>query len=351
MTIAQPDATGSMKALSGIQVSVYQRDTTTPVTIYRKRDGATQGPATEAGTTGGPNPFVTGASGQIEFWAEGPAEIDVAIADQQAPARIPARTIGWNALPAALGSYPTGMLAGDANLALSVLGADVIRQLAQIGQVIEWWRPNDQVPIPSGWVICDGRQVPAGQHDFAGIANQAINVPDLRNTFILGAVDTKLQGQGAAQTDLGTDGPGIAGSGGSNLGKNFAHGHGVPGVNHLHTTADHLHGVGSLYTGNHNHGVAGAYVSGHNRTYQFAYGGSEAVPFANSVSQCYGGTDTAGNIGIGGTTGAADRALTTSGADRALDSATNSTTWTANPGTDMRPRFFGLLRIMKVRRA
>ena len=364
MTVTQPDATGVMKALSGIKATVYVRNTTTPVNVFRASDGTTQGPIVEAGASGGPNPFITGASGEIAFWADGPAEIDVLLEDTVAPPRIPSRRIGFNAIGAAAGSFPTAMLAGDASIALASMAADVLRQVAQIGEVIDWWRPNDSVPIPTGFVLCDGRQVPAGQHDFAGLSQQAINVPDLRNMFILGAVPAtageaaaaqgpvnKAYGTGAGQGDTAAVAPGIGGTGGSNAAKNFAHGHGVPGVSHTHTTADHLHGVGSLYTGNHAHTVGGAYVSQHNRVFGPAYGGGEAAAFANSVSQCYGQTDAVGSIGIGGTTGAADRALTTTGPSVSLNTATNSTTWTLDPGTDVRPRFYGLLKLMKVRRS
>lgn len=356
MTLSQPDpVTGVMKALSGIRISAFKRGTTDLATIYQRPIGATQGPTPEAGATGGPNPFATGVSGSAEFWADGPVEYDVEVVDTQAPARIPPRSgagaIGWNAFAAAPASVPTSILALDSGLTLGSLAADVFRQMAQIGQVIEWWRPAASVPVPLGWVICDGQQIPAGQHEFVGMTAQAINVPDLRNVFILGADPTKPQSQGANQGNAPTDGPGIAGTGGSNAAMNFAHGHGVPGIAHLHAGVDHLHGVGSLYTGTHGHGTTQAYVSGHNRVFGPAYGGGEAAAFANSVSQLYGAIDAVGNIGIGGTTGAADRALTTGANDRSLNTATNSTTWTADPGSDIRPRFVGLLRIMKVRRA
>jgi len=354
MTIAQADATGALKALSGIQISVYQRDTTTPVQIFRARAGATQGPATEAGASGGPNPFITGATGQVEFWAEGPAELDIAIQDTQAPARITTRTMGWNALPAAFGSFPTAMLAGDASLGLGSLGTDVIRQTIQIGQVIDWWRPNVNVPLPSGFEICDGHVVPAGQHEFAGILTSPVTLPDLRNVFILGADVTKGQAAGANQGNAGTDAPGIAGTGGSNAAKNFAHGHGVPGVDHAHLLPDHAHGVGSLYAGSHTHTGGSLYVTGHTRVFGPSYGGGEAGAFANSISGIGGGNvDYSGNLGIGGATAGSGNywSYGAQNGAAALNTATNSTTWTADPGSDVRPRFYGLLKLMKVRRS
>jgi hypothetical protein len=341
----------ALQPLAGVSVAVYKRGTTTAVQIFQRPTGATEGPTPESACTGGPNPFTTGASGNVEFWADGAQELDVFIHDVTAPARITDRTIGWNPLGVAPGSLPSSILAQDGALALANMGADVLRQWTQIGQVIDWWRPNDTVPIPPGFAVCDGSQIPAGQHEFPGVAG-AINVPDLRNRMILGADPTKAQNTGANQGDTSADAPGIAGTGGSNAAKNFAHGHGVPGVDHLHTTPDHLHGVGSLYTGNHQHTGGSLYTSGHNRVFGPAYGGGEAAAFANSISGIGGGyVDVVGNIGIGGTTGASDRGLQTSGADRALATATNSTTWTANPGTDVRPRFFGLLKLMKVRRS
>jgi hypothetical protein len=350
MTIAAPDPVSSvMKALSDVRITVYRRDTQNQVTIYRRHDGTTQGPTTESGAVGGPNPFVTGPSGLAEFWCDGPVEVDVAIEDTQAPSRLTARTIGWNCLTAAAGSIPGNMLADDASISLAKMGADVMRQVHQIGQVIDWWRPDLSVPVPTGWEICDGRQIPAGQHDFPGLANAAINLPDLRNRFIIGADATKALAQGANQGDLATDAPGIAGTGGSNRSKDFRHGHGVPGVDHVHYVpgVDHLHSVGSLYTGGHSHGGP---ESANDRFHNNA---DSVVNLARPW-----GIASVGNIGVGGTTGAADRglAVNSAGADRALATATNSTTWTLDPGSgaavvDLRPRFIGLLKLMKVRRS
>jgi hypothetical protein len=361
MTVSQPDASGVLHAFAGIRISVFNRGTTNLVTIYQRSTGASEGPAPETGSPDHTNPFTTGASGSVEFWADGPKEYDIKIEDTQAPSRVATRTLGWNAFAAAPGSVPSSMLAADAGLALGVLSASVLRQVTQIGQVIDWWRPNDTVPLPPGFDICDGHQVPAGSHDFP--VGGAINVPDLRNRMILGAVPAttgeagaggvfKPYAQGADQADTAAAAPGIGGTGGSNAARDYSHGHAVAGVDHTHLTPDHLHGVGGLYTGEHYHTGGSLYVTGHSRVFNPQGGSAEVAAFANSVSGIGGGTtDWAGNIGIGGSTGAADRSLRTGGADRSLATATNSTTWTADPGTDVRPRFYGLLKLMKVRRA
>jgi hypothetical protein len=364
MTMTQPDASGVMKALAGITVAVYKRDTTEAVRIYRRRDGATEGPAPEVGATGGPNPFTTGPSGAIEFWCEGPAELDIAIADTIAPARIAPRTMGWNAFPAAQSSIPTAQLAGDAGLSISALSPAVVRQFHAIGEVIEWWRPAVSVPLPAGFEVCDGRQIPAGQHDFPGLAGSAVNIPNLINTMTLGAapataaesaVAQKAQGTGANQGDAATDAPGIGGTGGSNAAKNFAHGHGVPGVSHQHhtSTPDHLHSAGSLYAVNHGHHMDFGSQGDGSSALVIGNAGGSSLSRTGHGHTIVGDTWGSGNLAIGNHTGASDRALGawSGGPNVSLDSATNSTTWTANPGTDMRPRFFGLLKLIKVRRA
>jgi hypothetical protein len=218
MTISNTDVDDKLVALEGIGVTVVQRGTSTPVNIYQRPTGATQGPTPESAATGGPNPFTTGPSGGIEFWCDGPAELDVK--------RVADRTFGWNALPAAAASIPGSIVAADGTLALSALGADIKRQLAQLGQVIDWWRPASTVVIPSGWEICDGRVITGANHDFVGtgVTGQSITLPDLRNAFVIGALPSnapegavvKAHGAAAGGTDVVGDAPGIAGAGGSN---------------------------------------------------------------------------------------------------------------------------------------
>lgn len=337
-TVALPDATGTMKVLTGIKVSVVPRGAqdvpNSLVDVFASDTGATRGPDPKSGATG-TNPMTTTTSGSIRFWAEGPAELDLVFEDTQAPARIADR-IGWNAIPAKAGSIPTAFLAEDAGITQKMLSAVTLRQQVPIGAVIEWWRPVSggiAVPVPDGYEVADGHNV--NQHDFPGVSG-AITLPNLQNIFILGASFNKADGAGADQGNLATQGPGIRGTGGSNAAKNFAHGHAVPGV-------DHTHAAGSLYVPDHAHSGGSLYVTGHSRTFAPAFGGQEAAAFANSLSGIGGGaTSGTGNFGVGGATAAADRPLGT---------ATSSTSWSADPGADFRPQFYGLLRLIKVRRS
>jgi hypothetical protein len=330
MTVTNPDASAKLAALAGVGVTVVARGTNNPVNIYQRPTGATQGPTPESGATGGPNPFTTGASGGIEFWCDGPAELDVKLVDSQGPKRIADRAFGWNALPAAAASIPGSILAADGTLALNALGADIRRQLAQLGQVIEWWRPADSVAIPSGWEICDGRTIAGSAHDFVGtgVTGQPIALPDLRNAFILGAVPataaealpgTVYKAKGATAgldgngkpTDLVTDAPGIHGAGGSNRHQLLAAESGRP---------DHTHPASSSDSG-HRHNVDNT----------INYG----LPPLFS---------TAGYQGVGANmiesqTGWANITTTVSGCGNANAAQNHSNT----------PKWVGLLRLMKVR--
>ena len=220
-TLSQVQGDGTIKALAGIEISVYPVGTTASLaTIFQRRDGVGQGPSPEAGASGGPNPFTTGASGAVEFWA-GAGVWDIHIRDTQTPVRIAERggtsgvpPIQWNSMPASVGSIPSTILADDSGITLGSLAADVLRQVTQIGQVIDWWRPSSAVPIPAGFEICDGRAV--ADHDFSGVSG-SINMPDLRNKFVIGADSSKADAAAAVAGDAASSGPGIRGSGGSNL--------------------------------------------------------------------------------------------------------------------------------------
>lgn len=313
LPVVEPDLVDEvLHPLDNIRVSVYLRGTTTTTPIYQRGTGATQGPTPESGTTSGPNPFTTGVTGDIEFWTDGPKEVDVAIHDLTVPARIADRTISWNAIPAAAGSLTSAILAADAGLTVAHMAADVTRQFIQIGQVIDWWRPVDTVPVPSGFVVCDGQTVTAGNHSFAGVAG-SITTPDLRNMFILGANTSNADASGASGADTAAGAPGIRGSGGSQrhtmiTAEMPAHGHSASDSGHAHQI-----GFGA--------GWNALTFSGDPQGYYVHAGGDPANP------QAVAGTDytrTGGaSIGIGSTGGG--------GAHNNM------------------PRYVGLLKLMKVK--
>ena len=349
MTVVSPDPTGVMKALSNVRITVYARDTTNPVKIYQNHDGTTQGPTAESGATGGPNPFLTGPGGSVEFWCDGPAEIDVKVEDTVAPARVATRTIGWSCMPAAAGSIPTSMLAGDAALDLDALGPEILRQFDPVGTVIDWWRPSSSVPLPSGWEVCDGHQVPAGQHEFAGLAAAAINLPDLRNVFVLGADKDKADGTGAGTADNAASAPGIRGSGGSQQ--------------HTLVTLEipaHQHADGTLgaaSAGSHTHAdtfAVGSWNIGQTSGWNIPIGSSSWQRGLRPSGGTWADAITAESSSVGYTSGQHTHPLTgsvTAGGAHTHD-VTGATADTGGGGAHNNiPRYVGLLKLMKVRRS
>ena len=306
ITLADP-ATGNLKALAGVQVFVYQPGTTTLATIYLARTG---------GATAS-NPLLTGATGAVEFFAE-VGEYDVKFHDTNLPARIADKTFQWNATSGADLGTPSAKLARDAGFDLATLAADVLRQMIPIGTVIDWWRPQASVAIPTGFEICDGRSIAAAAHDF-GTGN-AIVLPDMRNKFIIGADPWSADGSGSTNGDSTAasgathpNAPGIGGGGGSNTSKNFSHQHNVPGHGHA------VRGWDSRFAG--------------------AAGGG-AINMNPAKVQDWG-------FPWAGTTDSGVGAFTTLNGD-----TTFSTTGTnLSSTTDVRPLHIGLLRLMKVRRS
>ncbi|MEZ4514738.1 MAG: hypothetical protein R3C62_22930 [Chloroflexota bacterium] len=58
-----------------------------------------------------------------------------------------------------------------------------------VGGVVDWWRPNDTVPIPDGFVACDGSVVDDPLSPYNGFAT-----PDLRGRMVRGAEMTAAEG-------------------------------------------------------------------------------------------------------------------------------------------------------------
>lgn len=119
----------------------------------------------------------------------------------------------------------------------SVTSVKLAEPIRPLGEVIDWWRPTGATPLPDDWVPCDGRTLTAGEHDFAG--GGSIQIPDLRNKFVLGA--------STGGTGTGPTTPPAIGQTGSSNQANLAHTHTVPhshtGGSHTHTVLAHAHTV------------------------------------------------------------------------------------------------------------
>jgi hypothetical protein len=147
-----------------------------------------------------------------------------------------------------------------------------------LGTVVAWWRPvadpsnnNPALKVPSGWVICDGRTIPASQHSFG--TNTPITLPDLINKTVVGSTTTQGASattsyvneptQAAKPLDGASYGPGLgydsgketgAAKSGTNAIRDISHNHGSGSLlipNHRHVISAHYHNVGS-----HTHSLA-----------------------------------------------------------------------------------------------
>lgn len=357
-TMALAGAGGALAALSGVQISVYNVNSDGTrgalATIFQARTGAAQGPSPVAGAASGTNPFVTGATGGVAFFCEA-GVFEVVQQDTIAPARIATSSSYWNSVSAGPQGIPTSLLAQDGGLVWAHLNALLQRETSQIGQIIEWWRPASDVPVPSGWAICDGRQIAGGAHDFPGSsAGVTITLPDHRNRYSLGA-DTptgyRTTAEGRSSTlagsyvgegvvagagDAASLAPGVNSGAGSHF-RNLQHSHTVNA--HTHTGPSHTHAIASdTHWHNMNFPIAqrlGYSFSPSNFNAKGLYLNVD-VETAVSVQ-----TDTHSHGGFTGSQGTGNTGpASSSGMDTQLSAA-----------QDIRPQYVGVLKLMKVKRS
>lgn len=363
-----------LKALSGVSWSVQSVDSagnTSSATIYSGRTGSA---TSNSGTTT--------ANGLIEFWAE-PGEYRVNITD--AANRISSKSLTWSSVPGQDGSIPGDFISNDNKLDLPTLGDDIKRQLVPVGAVIDWWRPDVSVNVPSGFAICEGQSISSSNHDFG--TGQAITLPDLRNKFVIGANKNNSDASSGSVGTSASNAPGIRGEGGSNGTKDLTHTHTVYKHNHTLSTSSgratfsapsysfsgnamnlsHHHNLYNDYDShrimwrtkntatNGNRVVTNIYdntqgvnTSGYDIDFAFDYRnlttgvvadtGWDTTP-TGTVSYSSGGS-------IGGKAGLADG---TGVRDGDTDVSTSPATANITNTHDFRPAYVGLLKIMKVK--
>jgi len=141
-TIVKTEADGTVTALSGVKIEVYIGSTNELARIFKEPD--------PENTIQADNPWTTDATGSLYFYAD-VGEYRIKLLDP----RVGLTEFRWNAVNANAGGLP-----------LFMLGDDIRRQLVQIGECIDWWRPAPEVPLPAGFVIPLGQVIPADEHDF-----------------------------------------------------------------------------------------------------------------------------------------------------------------------------------------
>lgn len=188
-------------ALSNVEITVANGGTwgtggQTLNSPYQDPTSGARGPAPTSDATSGPNPFITGPSGLVEFWM--PAGFyDIHIRDlNPGGARIPERTIQWNAAPMQDRAVPSGKIS---QLSKSDLQSIVQQMLWDTGDVKETAKAVAAGSEPAGWLLCDGRAVsrstyaalyaalggatsPHGQGD----GSTTFNLPDYQGRLLVG---------------------------------------------------------------------------------------------------------------------------------------------------------------------
>lgn len=170
-------------------------------------------------------------------------------------------------------------------------------------------------PIPSSYEACDGRLLGIGTHDIGG-GTSTYQLPDLRNRFILGADITKGVGVVGGITDTAADAPGPKATSGVNstslsIGNLPAHSHTITGSPSVTDPGHH-----------------------HLQTLTTTSAGASAQPGFGFGNPKDSSTDNTGNATTGITVGIGSLGTASIGSGTALD---------------IRPRYYGLVFLMKVR--
>jgi hypothetical protein len=313
------------------------------------------------------SPLLSNAAGRFDGWLDD-GSYDIQITGSGITSYTQAlEVVNGAAINAFQGSrLVTGTVAGTALANLGVTGAKIATQtitrdkldanVIPIGTIIQWWRPSNSHAIPTGWLECDGSSVIAANHEFTG--GGTINIPDLRNKYVLGANSATAYNTAGTATDANTGAPGVTAggnssnsaggsstqsAGGSNT-LNLNHRHSMPhdhNYSHSHGTADHTHHA-SLP--DHTHGFQAksvAWDSGGGALYGIAYSTSTGGVNWRAPS---------GGTLIDFLTEGASATGTTSQSTSTTGAASNSNTdYQLNSPQDSRPRSFGLIYLIKVK--
>lgn len=222
------------------------------------------------------------------------------------------------------GSLGAGALADD-----SITERKLNPYIVPVGMVTPWWRPNTTYPVPVGWQICDGRTISVGEHSF-DVAGSIV-LPDLRNKFILGALET-----GGSSDPTPTQSPSIGAS------PSRLH---TEDISHSHQVSSHTHWM-NLYHEHSGRIWGGVAEEGYPQQYEVTVG--------VIGSQSPGSTALAPGSGWYVTKSTPNRSGWTVGSSYELgtQSTTNSAgaqTLSTSDSIDRRGQFVGLLVIMKVK--
>lgn len=315
-TITSRDPDGTMKALAGVTVTVFNRGLTTRPNIWAK----------STDTAPIPNSSFITVDGSLNFWVD-PGSYELHFEDTVSPSRIdPDTKLYFEALPASDNTIPGAKIA-DVSIDEDKLAQLVGSSFAQ-ALINKMFAPGDtkssyQTADHSGWLLMNGRNdllvsdYPAlgalmQARGFLGIDANHFAIPD---------------NQGRVQVGMGTHGEVNALTKNDGIAdvsqRRATHSHGATGLTHPHThgmgshthgagsygAPDHLHSSGGLTAPDHVHNLGGTTGGGPGGG-TFTTSGTTAIDRA-WADHTHGlpGTTGTGWIGVTGNTGGVDRGL------------------------------------------
>jgi hypothetical protein len=213
----------------------------------------------------------------------------------------------------------------DFTITKNKLDPSIFQDVPPLGTVTAWWRPDTNTAVPTGWVICHGQTVTSANHSWSGAGT--IQVPDLRNRFVLGAY-TSGTGTGTGTAPAESNGS-TAVYGGSHTRNLF----------HSHDTDPHHHSItpNAQYSYLDGDGNPSSLVSHDVLVPDTGYVNVTGIKLETSLK-------------VGGTMPAhGDQAVPVPHDHTGQTGNTNDTVDAATLNSDYRPAFVGLLYIMKVK--
>jgi hypothetical protein len=351
-----PDVTGNMMGPAvGVNVTINNLNGTPTVVYANESTGDT--------TTTLPNPLVTDSEGRVKGWLnEGSYRLVVSGAGitnyaQTFEAVKGDSTVHVDGARINPGTIPNAALVNDTITsdkiaAKAITGAELALNVLPVGTVIDWWvpppKPATGYIIPTGWAVCNGQTLGIGQHEFPDQSG-SVTLPNLLDKVTLGADPAQAYGnpaQGASQP------PSMGGDAGSNQ-QSFAHTH---NHDHAHLIPAHGHNVAAHQHGMfHQHGV---WIRDHVHGLPLGKSGSTSGP--NQIVTPNGNA-TFGTGGWAEVTDAGNKGITDAAGSYTSDQTGGLVTspLSANPGQEftqsaqgnvnMRPRYYGMVKLMKVR--
>jgi hypothetical protein len=210
-----------------------------------------------------------------------------------------------------------------------------------MGTVIMWYADTQNETLPNSYSYCDGSSLTSGNHSVpnqSGSMSYTLILPDLRNTYLIGADRTKAFGAAGTTANAPSGAPGPGTTGGTHTAAiavaNLPD-HGHAGSTNAQWGAGHNHNWSIVTNAAHVHGPAASNMTSNNGSTEIQGTGGATV----DEFKCTGATSTTSNDNHShnffiGSAGFHSHTIT-------IDSNGSGSTW------DNRSPFIGIIFLMK----